>query len=72
MSSAMNHRARSRRSYAKHRSACSGHARRTIFRQTPKRRPGLLELLRSSAPESAERDLYRGADHRRAALLGSL
>lgn len=51
MSSAMNHRARSRRSYAKHRSACSGHARRTIFRQTifrqtPKRRPGLLELLR--------------------------
>ena len=46
MSSAMNHRARSRRSYAKHRSACSGHARRTIFRQTPKRRPGPLELLR--------------------------
>lgn len=46
MSSAMNHRARSRRSYAKHRSACSGPARRTIFRQTPKRRPGLLELLR--------------------------
>lgn len=46
MSSAMNHRARSRRSYAKHRSACSGHARRTIFRQAPKRRPGLLELLR--------------------------
>lgn len=46
MSSAMNHRARSRRSYARHRSACSGHARRTIFRQAPKRRPGLLELLR--------------------------
>lgn len=44
MSSAMNHRARSRRSYAKHRSACSGHASRTIFRQTPKRRLGLLEL----------------------------
>ena len=48
MSSAMNHRARSRRSYAKHRSACSGHARRTIFRQTPKRRPGLRELLRGA------------------------
>lgn len=45
MSSAMNHRARSRRSYAKHRSACSGHARRTIYRQAPKKRPGLLELL---------------------------
>ena len=45
MSSAMNHRDRSHRSYAKHRSACSGHARRTIYRQAPKRRPGLLELL---------------------------
>ena len=46
MSSAMNHRARSRRSYAKHRSACSGHARRTIYQQAPKKQPGLLELLR--------------------------
>lgn len=45
MSSAMNHRARSRRSYAKHRSACSGHARRTIYQQAPKKQPGLLELL---------------------------
>lgn len=46
MSSAMNHRARSRRSYAKHRSACSGHARRTIYQQAPKKQPGLLGLLR--------------------------
>lgn len=45
MSSARNHRDRSHRSYAKHRSACSGHARRTIYRQAPKKRPGLLELL---------------------------
>lgn len=45
MSSAMNHRARSRRSHAKHRSACSGHARRTIYQQAPKKQPGLLELL---------------------------
>lgn len=43
MSSARNHRDRSHRSYAKH---CSGHARRTIYRQAPKKRPGLLELLR--------------------------
>lgn len=48
MSSAMNHRARSRRSYAKHRSACSGHARRTIYQQAPKKQPGLLELLRGA------------------------
>lgn len=51
MSSAMNHRARSRRSYAKHRSACSGHASRTIYqqafkKQASKKQPGLLELLR--------------------------
>ena len=53
MSSAMNHRARSRRSYAKHRSACSGHASRTIYqqafkKQAPKKRPGLLGLLRGA------------------------
>lgn len=48
MSSAMNHRARSRRSYAKHRSACNGHARRRIYRQAPKKRLGLLELLRGA------------------------
>lgn len=48
MSSAMNHRARSRRSYAKHRSACSGHASRTIYQQAPKKRPGLLGLLRGA------------------------
>lgn len=50
MSSAMNHRARSRRSYAKHRSACSGHASRTIYqqafkKQASKKQPGLLGLL---------------------------
>lgn len=45
MSSARNHRDRSHRSYAKHRSACSGHARRTIYRLAPKKRLGLLELL---------------------------
>lgn len=48
MSSAMNHRARSRRSYAKHRSACSGHARRTIYQQAPKKQPGLLGMLRGA------------------------
>lgn len=58
MSSAMNHRARSRRSYAKHRSACSGHASRTIYqqafkkqaskKQASKKQPGLLGLLRGA------------------------
>lgn len=53
MSSAMNHRARSRRSYAKHRSACSGHASRTIYqqafkKQASKKQPGRLELLRGA------------------------
>lgn len=53
MSSAMNHRARSRRSYAKHRFACSGHASRTIYqqafkKQASKKQPGLLGLLRGA------------------------